>query len=671
MDKYGICSEIERSIDNKETEEAFVDLAMEIFQPDRKAKVVVCFCQGETMAGIFKAMKTLGLEGRGYMFIGTDGWSDRLDVLGPVVNAKTEERAYSRLALGSFSIKLHSPKVEGFDEYFTSLTPDTHHNVNPWFTEFWEQKFDCTIRNTGDGKRKQCTGQESLKNLPFQQDNKLSLLNLAIYVVALALHRVQEIVCGVGRPGVCAGLLPVNGSFLRQELLKVNFTDRNGDTIYFDENGDPPASYDILNYQQTVNARGEEVFEYVQIARWKHGRMEFVDEDKIQWQVIEAATPNSTIVGPVKSYCSEPCGPWEEKVGFHLYINEENSTENMLSTQLVRNSAPPPSDKWGMSNALLRTGSSILDCVPIEPEFIRWTNPGPLAAIVFAAIGALMAIIILVVFIVHRNTAVVKASTRELMWVILVAMLVAHFSVLIVFFRPSPLTCALHRSLPSIAFAIIYAALVTKTNRIARILEGSKRILLKKQRFLSTTAQLVITLALTTIEIIVVATMLVIEPPNTRLKFSEDLTQATMLCDTTKSGNVIPLAFPIFLIAMCTIYAIKTRNLPQNFNEAKFIGFTMYTTCVLWLAFLPVYLSGYETEVTLTISISISASIALVILFIPKTYIILCRPEKNSRMSFITAKDIRCHIGVLQTNVDTGKKKSHKKYVELLNMYQN
>ena len=79
----------------------------------------------------------------------------------------------------------------------------------------------------------------------------------------------------------------------------------------------------------------------------------------------------------------------------------------------------------------------------------------------------------------------------------------------------------------------------------------------------------------------------------------------------------------------------------------------MYTTCVLWLAIIPVYLSGYETEVTLTLTISVSASIALVILFLPKAYIILCRPDKNSRNAFITAKDIQCHIGVLQTNVNT------------------
>lgn len=82
-------------------------------------------------------------------------------------------------------------------------------------------------------------GEESMKNSPFDQDNKLSLLNLAIYVLALALHQVQEIVCGVGRPGVCPGLLPVNGTLLWHELLKVTYADRNNDKISFDENGDP------------------------------------------------------------------------------------------------------------------------------------------------------------------------------------------------------------------------------------------------------------------------------------------------------------------------------------------------------------------------------------------------------------------------------------------------
>ena len=43
------------------------------------------------------------------------------------------------------------------------------------------------------------------------------------------------------------------------------------------------------------------------------------------------------------------------------------------------------------------------------------------------------------------------------------------------------------------------------------------------------------------------------------------------------------------LIIVCTIYAWITRKIPEAFNESKYIGFTMYTTCVIWLAFVPIY----------------------------------------------------------------------------------
>ena len=45
----------------------------------------------------------------------------------------------------------------------------------------------------------------------------------------------------------------------------------------------------------------------------------------------------------------------------------------------------------------------------------------------------------------------------------------------------------------------------------------------------------------------------------------------------------------MFLIILCTVYAVKTRKIPSNFNEAKYIGFTMYSTCIVWLAFIPIF----------------------------------------------------------------------------------
>lgn len=96
---------------------------------------------------------------------------------------------------------------------------------------------------------------------------------------------------------------------------------------------------------------------------------------------------------------------------------------------------------------------------------------------------------------------------------------------------------------------------------------------------------------------------------------------------------------------MCTLYAFKTRNVPENFNEAKFIGFTMYTTLVIWIAFVVIYLSSEHRVTTLSLCISFSSLFALFLLFFPRCYIIIFKPEKNNRSFFTTTKNVRCHIG--------------------------
>ena len=95
----------------------------------------------------------------------------------------------------------------------------------------------------------------------------------------------------------------------------------------------------------------------------------------------------------------------------------------------------------------------------------------------------------------------------------------------------------------------------------------------------------------------------------------------------------------------CTFYAIKTRHLPENFKETKSIGFAMYSTCILWLLSIPLYL-GVQYEHYLTkshlyaITVSVSGIIILACIFLPKAYIILCKPEKNKEEPVIRNENL-------------------------------
>ena len=155
--------------------------------------------------------------------------------------------------------------------------------------------------------------------------------------------------------------------------------------------------------------------------------------------------------------------------------------------------------------------------------------------------------------------------------------------------------------------------------------------------------QVLITSVMILIEATLIVVMLIIEPADA-VKHFPSRSRVLIVCNTTVRGLMAPLGFDFFLIAMCTIYAVKTRNLPENFNEAKFIGFAMYTTCVIWVAFVPIYFGSESKTITLCICVSLSAMVTLVLLFGPKLYIIIFKPEKNNRSAFTTSADLRIHI---------------------------
>ncbi len=298
----------------------------------------------------------------------------------------------------------------------------------------------------------------------------------------------------------------------------------------------------------------------------------------------------------------------------------------------------------------------------IEIEHIQWGDTEAVVAMVFACVGMVVTLLVTVVFIRHNNTAVVKASTRELSYIILFGLNLSYVTSFPLVAKPSLVTCYLVRILPGISFSLIYGALVTKTNRIARILAGSKKkIMTRKPRFMSACAQVVITCIIIGIESAIITVMLILEPADSKLIYPIK-TRVKLTCNATTMGIIVPLGFDIFLIIMCTLYAIKTRNLPENFNEAKFIGFTMYTTCIIWLAFVPIYFGSDNKVITMCLAISLSATVALILLFFPKVYIIICKPEKNNRSAFTTSKDVRCHIGTTGRSYSTSNE-SMERYV--------
>ncbi|KAK7108134.1 hypothetical protein V1264_015925 [Littorina saxatilis] len=465
------------------------------------------------------------------------------------------------------------------------------------------------------------------------QDSKLGFVVNAVMTMALALHDMYTDLCPKGQ-GLCEKMTPINGTLFLEYLLNVSFPSYSGHEVHFDDHGDPPGRYEILNYQPVKQADGNVTYKYVTIGQWMTGDLE-LNDSAIYWPG-KGRNPRK----PFQSVCSQPCGAGFVKQG----VGSDGIQCCWVCTPCKDNEIVVDEAHCKACRLGWWPNDNKTDCEEIPVDFVTWHDTGSIVVATLACVGLLFTLWVTTIFVRSHNTPVVKASTRELSYILLIGISLAFSCNFILVSKPNPVLCYLSRIVPGLAFSLMYGALVTRTNRIARILEGSKRIMTKKPRFMSATAQVVITGIIIGIECVILSVMLVIEPADSKMDYSVPK-RVRLVCNTSTLGIIVPLGFDLFLIFMCTLYAVKTRNLPENFNEAKFIGFTMYTTCVIWLGFFPIYFGSQNKEVTMSISISLSAAIALTLLFFPKVYIIVWAPEKNTRGAFTTSKDVRCHIG--------------------------
>ncbi|KAL9838758.1 metabotropic glutamate receptor 7 [Geothlypis trichas] len=529
------------------------------------ARAIVIFAHDKDIRQVLAAAKRADQVGH-FLWVGSDTWGSKV---GPLLQQED-------VAEGAITILPKRATIEGFDTYFTSRTLENNRR-NVWFAEYWEENFNCKLTITGSKKEdtdRKCTGQERIgKDSHYEQEGKVQFVIDAVYAMAHALHHMNRDLCA-DSAGVCPEMERAGGKRLLKYIRSVNFNGSAGTPVMFNKNGDAPGRYDIFQFHSSNTSTPG----YRLVGQWTDDLQLNIEE--MQWGGGVRAVPPSV--------CSQPCRPGERKkmvkgmpCCWHCELCDGYQYQADEVTCLLCSYNERPNEN--------RTGCRSIPIIKLE-----WHSPWAVIPVFLAMLGIVATIFVVATFIRYNDTPIVRASGRELSYVLLTGIFLCYIITFLMIAKPDVAVCSFRRIFLGLGMCISYAALLTKTNRIYRIFEQGKKSV-TAPRLISPTSQLAIASSLISVQLLGVFIWFAVDPPNIIVDYDEQKTmnpeqaRGVLKCDITDLQIICSLGYSILLMVTCTVYAIKTRGVPENFNEAKPIGFTMYTTCIVWLAFIPIF----------------------------------------------------------------------------------
>ncbi|XP_073484918.1 vomeronasal type-2 receptor 26-like [Aquarana catesbeiana] len=271
-------------------------------------------------------------------------------------------------------------------------------------------------------------------------------------------------------------------------------------------------------------------------------------------------------------------------------------------------------------------------CVLKRLDFLSYSDD--LIGMVFASSSSILCALtglILLVFISHQDTPIVKANNRNLSFTLLVSIMLSFLCVFFFLGRPADISCLLRQTSFGIVFTIAISSILAKTIMVYVVFKASKPGSLW-QHWIGTRLPNSIVILCSSIQVLICVIWLSISPPFQDLDTSSYQEKMIVQCN---EGSVIGfysvLGYMGFLAVVSFVLAFMVRTLPDSFNEAKYITFSMLVFCSVWIAMILAYLSTrgkYMVAVEIFAILSSSAGI-LGCIFLPKCYIILWRPELN------------------------------------------
>ncbi|XP_021023336.1 vomeronasal type-2 receptor 116-like [Mus caroli] len=578
------------------------------------AKVIIIYGDSDILTLHFRLWQHLSIK---RLWITTSHWD--------------ENTSKGDLLLSSFNgifIFSHPhSKITGFKKFIQTVQP-SNYNKDTSLARLWWLYFNCSLPSHCK-TLKNCSTKillEWLSRHQFEVSMSEPSYNLynAVYTVAYALHEMfiqhtEHWQKDIGKE------LEFYSWKVAPFLENNKFIISSGYQYNINQRGKLDTEYDILYAMDLLPALGLNVKIGKFSKHFLHFQQLYIAEDMIDWTMDIRQT--------LQSVCSVPCS-----VGFRKFIQKgkavccfdctpcpENEISNMTDMdQCVK----CPNDQYANIKQT--------HCLKKVVTFLAYEDPLGMTLTCLALLFSALTTVILSILLKHRDNPIVKANNRLLSYILLISLIFCFLCSLLYIGHPHMATCILQQTTFAVVFTVAVSTILAKTITVVmafKITDPRKKI----RQMLVTRAPNYIIPICTMIQLILCGTWIGTSPPFVDSDPHFEHGHIIIVCN---KGSVIAFYCVLGYLGLLALgsftVAFLARNLPDRFNEAKFLTFSMLVFCSVWITFLPVYHStkGKAMVVVEIFSILTSSAGLLVCIFFPKCFTILLKPKANFTQKF-------------------------------------
>uniref|UniRef100_A0A3B4T760 Taste receptor type 1 member 2-like n=1 Tax=Seriola dumerili TaxID=41447 RepID=A0A3B4T760_SERDU len=552
----------------------------------QRVNIIIVFVPKMTAEPLIESAIQLNVTNK--VWIAGDAWS---------LNKKLPKEKGIRNIGTVLGVSEPAVTIPGFSDFIYSLKSQTH-------CENAGQQFCNQICNCSNLSREDIFSADPSFSFPVYS---------AVYSIAHAIHNALQ--CGAG---TCNGNITLYPHMVLAELKKSNFTLLN-QSIQFDENGDPKfGAYSIVFWNHSGDA------EEVGIYKFRPSFHFFINNSKIQWYT-KGKAPTSV--------CSPECpvGHAKKQDGIHKCCF---NCEICLNGTYVNSTEDPYKCIDCKETEWSAEGST--SCNLRVVEYTPFTDSEAILIMVgaWALVGLTLAMSVL--FAINYNTPIVRSAGGPMCFLILGCLSLCSLSVFFYFDKPTVSFCIL-RLLPFILFyTVCLACFVVRSFQIVCVFKMAAKFPKLYSWWIKYHGQWLVITGAFVIQALFLLIGYSCGPPKPYNETRWYPDKIILSCDMglkANSGSVILL---LSLCSLCFIFSYMGKDLPKNYNEAKAITFCLLLLILTWIIFSTVHVLYRGKYIQTLNALAVLSSLFSFLLwyFLPKCYIIIFQPHKNTQQYF-------------------------------------